>query len=67
MLRTQTLPVKTSYLTGLALRFVDTLLLWQERSRQRRDLAGLDARALRDIGLSRSDALTEVHKPFWRT
>lgn len=67
MLRAQTLPVKKSYLTGLALRFVDTLLLWQERSRQRRDLAGLDARALRDIGLSRSDALTEVHKPFWRT
>lgn len=42
------------------------LALWGERSRQRQALAALDDRALRDIGLNRSDALEEVRKPFWR-
>jgi len=39
---------------------------WQERTRGRRDLAALSDRSLRDIGLSRSDALREINKPFWR-
>jgi uncharacterized protein YjiS (DUF1127 family) len=40
--------------------------LWLERTRQRRDLRGLDARLLTDIGLSRYDAEREAAKPFWR-
>ena len=36
-----------------------------ERSSQRRALAHLSDRLLRDIGLSRAEAETEVRKPFW--
>ena len=45
---------------------IDVILLWQERSRQRRHLAKLDDRLLRDIGLSRVEATHETEKPFWR-
>ncbi len=43
-----------------------TLLLWQDRARQRAHLASLDHRMLRDIGLSRADVAGEASKPFWR-
>lgn len=36
------------------------------RSRGRSSLAELDDRLLRDIGKSRSEALRESGKPFWR-
>ncbi len=41
------------------------LARWSERARQRRQLAGLDADRLRDIGISREQALAEAAKPFW--
>lgn len=34
--------------------------------RQRRALLRLDDAMLKDLGLSRVDALQEGHKPFWR-
>ncbi|HCB13036.1 MAG TPA: DUF1127 domain-containing protein [Gammaproteobacteria bacterium] len=34
---------------------------------QRRDLLALDDAMLKDIGISRVDALQEGNKPFWRT
>ena len=37
-----------------------------DRGRQRRALAALDARLLRDVGISRAEALLEAGKPFWR-
>ncbi|MGE3145159.1 MAG: DUF1127 domain-containing protein [Pseudorhodoplanes sp.] len=37
-----------------------------EKSGQRGVLATLDDDALRDIGISRSDAAREAAKPFWR-
>jgi uncharacterized protein YjiS (DUF1127 family) len=37
-----------------------------ERSRQRRDLARLDDRMLRDVGVSRSAAFAETRKWFWQ-
>ncbi len=43
-----------------------TLLVWQERARQRHQLAQLDARLLKDIGLARAEAEAETAKPFWR-
>ena len=45
---------------------VDTLLLWQERNRQRHRLAELDERMLHDIGITRAQALIEANKPFWK-
>lgn len=42
-----------------------TLKLWYERHRQRRRLAQLDERLLRDIGIDRAEAMREVSKAFW--
>jgi uncharacterized protein YjiS (DUF1127 family) len=39
---------------------------WLHRIESRRDLAALSDRELRDIGITRVDALTEAEKPFWR-
>lgn len=38
---------------------------WHERARQRRDLRSLDARLLKDLGLSRADVDLEARKTFW--
>lgn len=38
----------------------------RERARQRRALARLDSRLLRDIGIPRHHARREARKPFWR-
>ncbi len=43
-----------------------TLGDWLAKARQRRALAVLDKRLLRDIGVSPEDAAREVAKPFWR-
>ena len=45
---------------------LDTLYAWQERARQRRDLAGISDHTLKDIGLSRAQVFDEYRKPFWR-
>jgi uncharacterized protein YjiS (DUF1127 family) len=46
-------------------------LAWLRRGyavhRQRRELLALDERMLKDIGISRADALQEGRKPFWRS
>jgi uncharacterized protein YjiS (DUF1127 family) len=47
-------------------RALDAVLLWHERTRQRRQLLQLDDAMLRDIGVGRADALGEAGKPFWR-
>ncbi|HYH19838.1 MAG TPA: DUF1127 domain-containing protein [Azospirillum sp.] len=41
-------------------------MAWVGRWRQRRALADLDDHLLRDLGISREDALRESRKPFWR-
>ena len=37
-----------------------------ERARTRRLLAQLDGRQLSDLGISHSDRVRELDKPFWR-
>jgi uncharacterized protein YjiS (DUF1127 family) len=52
-------------LRGLLSWGILTLLRWQELARQRRALAQLDDRMLKDIGLSRADVAREVGRRFW--
>ena len=44
----------------------DTISIWRERTRMRRQLLLLDDRLLRDIGIDRLQAQSEAAKPFWR-
>ena len=39
---------------------------WLRRSRTRHEIADLDEHLLRDIGLTRLDAVAESRKPFWQ-
>mgnify|MGYP006155648127 FL=1 len=38
---------------------------WRQLARERGQLARLDDAALKDLGLSRADALQEAERPFW--
>jgi uncharacterized protein YjiS (DUF1127 family) len=42
------------------------IVLWHRRVRERRDLARMTVRDLKDIGLTASDAEFLASKPFWR-
>ena len=52
-------------LTASAAAMARVVQRWNQRSRQRTVLRELDATQLRDIGISREDALREAAKPFW--
>ena len=43
------------------------LQFWFERARQRRELSMMDGHLLKDIGISRYDAVREADKWFWQT
>lgn len=47
-------------------RVLTTLREWRHRSRERAQLAALDDRMLRDIGLAQSDREFLANKPFWK-
>lgn len=51
---------------GLIAQIGDTLQVWHERYRTRRELTNWTARDLQDVGLSWSDVAFEAEKPFWR-
>jgi uncharacterized protein YjiS (DUF1127 family) len=42
------------------------LARWIDRSRQRQALASLSDHELRDIGVTRVEAVREAEKPFWK-
>jgi len=46
-------------------RLAFTLVLWRQRREMRRSLAQMDARSLRDAGISPAAAAYESGKPFW--
>jgi uncharacterized protein YjiS (DUF1127 family) len=50
---------------GLRQRLAFTLALWRQRREMRRALAQMDARSLRDAGISPAAAAYESGKPFW--
>ena len=47
-------------------RMAATAFAWHERARQRHALMQLSDHMLRDIGISRTEAVGEAGKPFWR-
>jgi uncharacterized protein YjiS (DUF1127 family) len=51
---------------GISAGLVSLIGEWLRRIESRRELAGLGDRALRDIGITRVDAMREADKPFWR-
>ncbi|MET4798561.1 DUF1127 domain-containing protein [Bradyrhizobium sp. LB11.1] len=51
---------------GLISQVGETLHVWHERYRTRRELTNWTARDLHDVGLSWSDVAFEAEKPFWR-
>jgi uncharacterized protein YjiS (DUF1127 family) len=52
-------------LSALAKALWRQLKRWYQLAEQRRKLASLSDATLKDIGLSRADALQEVERPFW--
>jgi len=50
----------------MARAFAGVVSEWRRRSRDRAQLAMLDDRMLRDIGITRADVWRECNKPFWR-
>ena len=53
-------------LAGTFSAFSQIFRTWRQRARQRQELALLDHRTLRDLGLSEGSARFEANKPFWR-
>ncbi len=51
---------------SVAVAVTDLLYLWQVRLRDRDMLRQMSTAQLKDIGISRADALGEAEKPFWR-
>lgn len=52
---------------NLLLSLADTIVAWERRARERRALAEMPERMLKDLGISRVDARREAEKPFWRS
>jgi len=53
-------------MSGIAGRVLATVREWRRRAHDRAELAKLDHRMLRDIGLTQADAEFLSSKPFWR-
>ena len=53
-------------LLAIAGDLVELILMWLQRSRERRQLDGFGDQMLKDLGVSRADVEREVSKPFWR-
>ncbi len=58
--------MKNNHELGFLTSFGETLHVWGERWRQRRELSHWTDRELHDVGLSWSDVVREAEKPFWR-
>jgi len=51
---------------GFLSQVAETLHVWRQRYRSRRELATWSDRELHDVGISWSDVAYEAEKPFWR-
>jgi uncharacterized protein YjiS (DUF1127 family) len=60
-------PAKSHRSRAYSLGYWIEVAVWcRERRRQRKALLQLDDRMLADIGISRSQAIGEARKPFWK-
>jgi uncharacterized protein YjiS (DUF1127 family) len=64
-LRLIALPAKPRFVNLLPSSLA-VLAIWRRRSRTRRHLAALEARALADLGLTRTQQRAEAGKWFWQ-
>ena len=53
-------------LAGTYTAFNQIFATWRRRAQERRELANLDYRTARDLGISQSMIQFEANKPFWR-
>jgi uncharacterized protein YjiS (DUF1127 family) len=60
------LPARARHGDGLLTGLLAAVDAWIERHRQRNALLGLNDAMLKDIGISRADAVREGSKPFWQ-
>ncbi len=51
----------------LAEKIVAKLLLWRQVAKQREELGRMSDELLKDIGISRAEALHEARRHFWDT
>ena len=58
-------PLAGTY-TAFARGVAATVGLWRQRLHERGELAKLDHRTVRDLGLSPGEVQFEASKPFWR-
>lgn len=60
-------PLAPAFRPWMAIRRLKGVIaLWKRRHRENQELLALDERELRDIRLSRSDALALARRPLWR-
>ena len=51
---------------GLVRDVLALIAIWRRRAHERQMLMTMDDMMLRDIGITRCDAMNEAEKPFWR-
>lgn len=59
-------PIRSGRVARLVTAVLRLLQAWRERAWLRRELPMIDARMLRDIGLTRAELEGEAEKPIWR-
>ena len=59
------LDLRIESLVDSVCRAVDVALEWHKRVQERRQLAAMDARMRKDIGISNLDVWHETNQPFW--
>ena len=51
---------------GLVQNVASRMMVWEKRMVERQNLAEMDDRILRDMGIDRMAATQEAEKPFWK-
>lgn len=55
----------TSTTPTLTTRFIKLVSIWRKRSKDRAQLNSISSHILRDIGITKIEAMIESNKPFW--